>query len=97
MNEKKDLLNDLKIDRSEDNEPGSSFIKRLGFVLVSIIILFLVLTQLGFLSQDEIIEVNAYKAKSANQSNNSTSKKLNNLIYFFLRDSLIFLILFNLN
>ena len=63
MNEKKDLLNDLKIDRSEDNEPGSSFIKRSGFVLVSIIILFLVLTQLGFLSQDEIIEVNAYKAK----------------------------------
>lgn len=76
MNEKKDLLNDLKIDRSEDNEPGSSFIKRLGFVLVSIIILFLVLTQLGFLSQDEIIEVNAYKAKSANQSNNSTSSVL---------------------
>ena len=76
MNEKKDLLNDLKIDRSEDNEPGSSFIKRLGFVLVSIIILFLVLTQLGFLSQDEIIEVDAYKAKSANQSNNSTSSVL---------------------
>ena len=76
MNEKKDLLNDLKIDRSEDNEPGSSFIKRLGFVLVSIIILFLVLTQLGFLSQDEIIEVNAYKVKSANQSNNSTSSVL---------------------
>ena len=76
MNEKKDLLNDLKIDRSEDNEPGSSFIKRLGFVLVSIIILFLVLTQLGFLSQDEIIEVNAYKAKSANQSNNSISSVL---------------------
>ena len=76
MNEKKDLLNDLKIDRSEDNEPGSSFIKRSGFVLVSIIILFLVLTQLGFLSQDEIIEVDAYKAKSANQSNNSTSSVL---------------------
>ena len=76
MNEKKDLLNDLKIDRSEDNEPESSFIKRLGFVLVSIIILFLVLTQLGFLSQDEIIEVDAYKAKSANQSNNSTSSVL---------------------
>ena len=76
MNEKKDLLNDLKIDRSEDNEPESSFIKRLGFVLVLIIILFLVLTQLGFLSQDEIIEVNAYKAKSANQSNNSTSSVL---------------------
>ena len=76
MNEKKDLLNDLKIDRSEDNEPESSFIKRLGFVLVSIIILFLVLTQLGFLSKDEIIEVNAYKAKSANQSNNSTSSVL---------------------
>ena len=76
MNEKKDLLNDLKIDRSEDNKPESSFIKRLGFVLVSIIILFLVLTQLGFLSQDEIIEVNAYKAKSANQSNNSTSSVL---------------------
>ena len=76
MNEKKDLLNDLKIDRSEDNEPGSSFIKRSGFVLVSIIILFLVLTQLGFLSQDEIIEVNAYKVKSANQSNNSTSSVL---------------------
>ena len=76
MNEKKDLLNDLKIDRSEDNEPESSFIKRLGFVLVSIIILFLVLTQLGFLSQDEIIEVNAYKVKSANQSNNSTSSVL---------------------
>jgi RND family efflux transporter MFP subunit len=76
MNEKKDLLNDLKIDRSEDNEPESSFIKRLGFVLVSIIILFLILTQLGFLSQDEIIEVDAYKAKSANQSNNSTSSVL---------------------
>ena len=76
MNEKKDLLNDLKIDRSEDNEPESSFIKRLGFVLVSIIILFLVLTQLGFLSQDEILEVDAYKAKSANQSNNSTSSVL---------------------
>ena len=76
MNEKKDLLNDLKIDRSEDNEPESSFIKRLGFFLVSIIILFLVLTQLGFLSQDEIIEVDAYKAKSANQSNNSTSSVL---------------------
>ena len=76
MNEKKDLLNDLKIDRSEDNEPESSFIKRLGFVLVSIIILFLVLAQLGFLSQDEIIEVDAYKAKSANQSNNSTSSVL---------------------
>jgi len=76
MNEKKDLLNDLKIDRSEDNEPESSFIKRLGFVLVSIIILFLVLTQLGFLSQDEIIEVDVYKAKSANQSNNSTSSVL---------------------
>ena len=76
MNEKKDLLNDLKIDRSEDNEPESSFIKRLGFVLVSIIILFLVLTQLGFLSQDEIIEVDAYIAKSANQSNNSTSSVL---------------------
>ena len=76
MNEKKDLLNDLKIDRSEDNEPESSFIKRLGFVLVSIIILFLVLTQLGFLSKDEIIEVDAYKAKSANQSNNSTSSVL---------------------
>ena len=65
-----------KIDRSEDNEPESSFIKRLGFVLVSIIILFLILTQLGFLSQDEIIEVDAYKAKSANQSNNSTSSVL---------------------
>ena len=76
MNEKKDLLNDLKIDRSEDNEPESSFIKRLGFVLVSIIILFLVLAQLGFLSQDEIIEVDAYKAKSANQSNNSISSVL---------------------
>ena len=76
MNEKKDLLNDLKIDRSEDNEPESSFIKRLGFVLVSIIILFLVLTQLGFLSQDEIIEVDAYKAKSANQANNSISSVL---------------------
>ena len=76
MNDKKDLLNDLKIDRSEDNEPESSFIKRLGFVLVSIIILFLVLAQLGFLSQDEIIEVDAYKAKSANQSNNSTSSVL---------------------
>ena len=79
MNEKKDLLNDLKIDRSEDNEPGSSFIKRSGFVLVSIIILFLVLTQLGFLSQDEIIEVNAYKVKSANQSNNSTCKRRKSL------------------
>ena len=76
MNEKKDLLNDLKIDRSEDNEPESSFIKRLGFVLVSIIILFLVLAQLGCLSQDEIIEVDVYKAKSANQSNNSTSSVL---------------------
>jgi RND family efflux transporter MFP subunit len=76
MSEKKDLLNDLKIDRSINDESESSLVKKSGLVLVPVIILFLILNQLGFLSQDEIIEVKSYKAQSINASANSSASVL---------------------
>lgn len=76
MSEKKDLLNDLKIDRSVNDESESSLVKKSGLVLVPVIILFLILNQLGFLSQDEIIEVKSYKAQSINASANTSASVL---------------------
>ena len=76
MSEKKDLLNDLKIDRSVNDESESSLVKKSGLVLVPLIILFLILNQLGFFSQDEIIEVKSYKAQSINASANTSASVL---------------------
>ena len=76
MSEKKDLLNDLKIDRSVNDESESSLVKKSGLVLVPVIILFLILNQLGFFSQDEIIEVKSYKAQSINASANTSASVL---------------------
>jgi len=72
--EKKDLLNDLKIDRSSDNVSDSGSINK-------IIVLITILLVVGFLAfqfiqNEELVEVDSYKAKSAMQSNNSSASVL---------------------
>ena len=75
MSDKKDLLNDLKIDRSDsNNSEKSSLSKIITIVVVSIFIL--VVAKFIFLSEDEILEVSAYKAIPAGQSNNSSASVL---------------------
>ena len=75
MNDKKDLLNDLKIDRSDSNNSEQSPLSKIIIILV-ISVLVLAVTKFIFLSEDELLEVTAYKAKSANQSNNSAASVL---------------------
>ena len=75
MNDKKDLLNDLKIDRSESNNSEQSPLSKI-IIIVVISVLVLAVTKFIFLSEDELLEVTAYKAKSANQSNNSAASVL---------------------
>ena len=75
MDNKKDLLNDLKIDRSEDNKSESSLSTKL-LIIAGVVILLLTLVNFIFMSEDELIEVSAYKAKSANQQNNSSASVL---------------------
>ena len=75
MNDKKDLLNDLKIDRSDSNNSEQSPLsKRIIIVVISVLVL--AVTKFIFFSEDELLEVTAYKAKSANQSNNSAASVL---------------------
>jgi RND family efflux transporter MFP subunit len=75
MSDKKDLLNDLKIDRSDtNNSEKSPLSKIITIVVVSIFIL--VVAKFIFLSEDEILEVSAYKAIPAGQSNNSSASVL---------------------
>ena len=75
MDNKKDLLNDLKIDRSEDNKSESSLSTKL-LIIAGVVILLLTLVNFIFMHEDELIEVSAYKAKSANQQNNSSASVL---------------------
>ena len=75
MSDKKDLLNDLKIDRSENNKSEGSLVTK--FLLATgAIVIALTFVQLVFLSEDELIEVNTYTAKSANQSDNAAASVL---------------------
>ena len=75
MSDKKDLLNDLKIDRSDnDNSEKSPLLKIITLIVVSVFIL--AVTKFIFLSEDELLEVSAYKAKPAGQSNNSSTSVL---------------------
>ena len=75
MSDKKDLLNDLKIDRSDTNNSEKSLLSKIiTIVVVSIFIL--VVAKFIFLSEDEILEVSAYKAIPAGQSNNSSASVL---------------------
>jgi len=75
MDNKKDLLNDLKIDRSEDNKSESSLSTKL-LIIAGVVILLLTLVNFIFMPEDELIEVRAYTAKSANQQNNSSASVL---------------------
>ena len=75
MNDKKDLLNDLKIDRSDSNNSEQSLLSK-TIIVVVISVLVLAVTKFIFFSEDELLEVTAYKAKSANQSNNSAASVL---------------------
>ena len=75
MNDKKDLLNDLKIDRSDSNNSEQSPLSKI-IIIVVISVLVLAVTKFIFFSEDELLEVSAYKAKSANQSNNSAASVL---------------------
>ena len=75
MNDKKDLLNDLKIDRSDSNNSEQSLLSK-TIIVVVISVLVLAVTKFIFLSEDELLEVTAYKAKSANQTNNSAASVL---------------------
>ncbi len=75
MSDKKDLLNDLKIDRSENNKSEGSLVTKFLLATVALVIA-LTFVQLVFLSEDELIEVNTYTAKSANQSDNSAASVL---------------------
>ena len=75
MSDKKDLLNDLKIDRSDSNNSEKSPLSKIiTIVVVSIFIL--VVAKFIFLSEDEILEISAYKAIPAGQSNNSSASVL---------------------
>ena len=75
MNDKKDLLNDLKIDRSDSNNSEQSPLSKI-IIIVVISVLVLAVTKFIFFSEDELLEVTAYKAKSANQSSNSAASVL---------------------
>ena len=75
MNDKKDLLNDIKIDRSDSNNSEQSPLSKI-IIIVVISVLVLAVTKFIFFSEDELLEVTAYKAKSANQSNNSAASVL---------------------
>ena len=75
MSDKKDLLNDLKIDRSDNNNSEKSpLLKIITLIVASVFIL--AVTKFIFLSEDELLEVSAYKAKPAGQSNNSSTSVL---------------------
>ena len=75
MSDKKDLLNDLKIDRSDNNNSEKPpLLKIITLVVASIFIL--AVTKFIFLSEGELLEVSAYKAKPAGQSNNSSTSVL---------------------
>ena len=75
MSDKKDLLNDLKIDRSDNNNSEKSpLLKIITLIVVSVFIL--AVTKFIFLSEDELLKVSAYKAKPAGQSNNSSTSVL---------------------
>jgi len=75
MSDKKDLLNDLKIDRSDSNNSEKSpLLKIITLIVVSVFIL--AVTKFIFHSEDELLEVSAYKAKPAGQTNNSSASVL---------------------
>lgn len=75
MSDKKDLLNDLKIDRSDNNNSEKSpLLKIITLIVASVFIL--AVAKFIFLSEDELLEVSAYKAKPAGQSNNSSASVL---------------------
>ena len=67
MSDKKDLLNDLKIDRSDNNNSEKSpLLKIITLIVASVFIL--AVTKFIFLSEGELLEVSAYKAKPAGLS-----------------------------
>ena len=75
MSDKKDLLNDLKIDRSDNNNSEKSpLLKIITLIVASVFIL--AVTKFIFLSEGELLEVSAYKAKPTIKSNNSSTMVL---------------------
>lgn len=72
--EKKDLLNDLKIDRSSDNVSDGGSINKIIFLITIILVIGFLAFQ--FIQNEELVEVDSYKAKSAMQSNNSSASVL---------------------
>ena len=70
MNEKKDLLNNLRIDRSAQSEPAKIPYKNIALASVVCLIVFFRIS--SFLSEEEIIEVSIFSVKSLDDSDNSS-------------------------
>ena len=70
MNEKKDLLNNLRIDRSAQSEPAKIPYKNIALASVVCLIVFFGIS--SFLSEEEIIEVSIFSVKSLDDSDNSS-------------------------
>ena len=70
MNEKKDLLNNLRIDRSAQSEPAKIPYKNIAVASVACLIVFFGIS--SFFSEEEIIEVSIFSVKSLDDSDNSS-------------------------
>ena len=70
MNEKKDLLNNLRIDRSAQSEPAKIPYKNIAAASVVCLIVFFGIS--SFFSEEEIIEVSIFSVKSLDDSDNSS-------------------------
>ena len=70
MNEKKDLLNNLRIDRNAQSEPAKIPYKNIAVASVVCLIVFFGIS--SFLSEEEIIEVSIFSVKSLDDSDNSS-------------------------
>ena len=70
MNEKKDLLNNLRIDRSAQSEPAEIPYKNIAVASVVCLIVFFGIS--SFFSEEEIIEVSIFSVKSLDDSDNSS-------------------------
>ena len=70
MNEKKDLLNNLRIDRSAQSEPAKIPYKNIAVASVVCLIVFFGIS--SFFSEEEIIEVSIFSVKSLDDSDNSS-------------------------
>ena len=70
MNEKKDLLNNLRIDRNAQSEPAKIPYKNIALASVVCLMVFFGIS--SFLSEEEIIEVSIFSVKSLDDSDNSS-------------------------